>query len=84
VPYLFGTTDLPGTAKFIGSGEEAQRLSRAVMRNWAHFARYGRPSDEWPEFGAENPVALHFDRDVHARPLADDATHRLWDALLAG
>ena len=82
VPYLFGTTDLAGTAKFVGAGADADRLSRTMMRHWAHFARYGRPPDEWPAFDADDPRALHLDQEVRVAALADDATHRLWDELL--
>jgi len=82
VPYLFGTTHLHGTAKFIGAGADADALSHTMMRYWAHFARHGRPPADWPEFSIDDPRQLHLDRELRTSALADDPTHRLWDALL--
>ncbi|XP_054720720.1 acetylcholinesterase-1-like [Uloborus diversus] len=37
-----------------------QKLSREMISMWTNFAKFGRPSHEWPTFSREKPYVLTF------------------------
>ncbi len=81
IPFVFGNFDLKSTAKFVGSGPDADRLADRMMGLWGHFARHGAPPADWPAYQPKSEQQLHLDRDVRVASLRDDATQRFWEAL---
>lgn len=81
---VFGTVRASGASHFVGSPEEAERMSQAMRATWAAFVRTGDPSCEavpnWPRYGQERNTAV-LDRvcKVQADPLP--AVRTAWDAL---
>src|SRR5262249_47644628 len=82
IPFVFGTFDAPGIAKFVGAGPAATSLSSEVMKLWGHFARHGRPPDSWRPFRSNDRAVLHLDREISLRPLNEDPTTMLWREVL--
>ncbi len=82
IPFVFGNFDLPSIAKFVGAGPEATALSDRMMTMWGHFARYGAPPPNWLPFTASARMQMHLDRHIACRAVDDNATVRLWDAIL--
>ncbi len=82
IPFVFGNFDLPAIAKFVGAGADATALSDRMMMMWGHFARHGAPPPNWLPFTASTRMQLHLDRQIACRAVDDDATVRLWDAIL--
>ncbi len=84
VPFVFGGTGIAAGQFFTGGGEAAERLSLAVMRAWATFARTGVPAAvdgvAWPAF-ADGGAALHLAASVHVAPLIDETPKEFWDFL---
>jgi para-nitrobenzyl esterase len=85
LPFVWGTTDLPGISMLIGDGAP-KHLSEAMQDAWLAFARTGDPNHggrpTWPPYDLARRATMVFDE---ACTVADDpeATRRqLWAELL--
>jgi para-nitrobenzyl esterase len=62
IAFVFGTQGRAGLARFTGSGEAADALSRHMIDAWSGFARTGSPSTDaldWPRHDpATRPTAI--------------------------
>ncbi|CAG2114176.1 unnamed protein product, partial [Medioppia subpectinata] len=47
MPFVFGQPFLGQTIKYFDTTD--RKFSRAVMRMWTNFAKYGKPNDKWPQ-----------------------------------
>lgn len=78
LPFVWGTLEAPGMARFAGSGEAAEQLSARMMDAWIAFAHTGQPSCEglpaWPRYDTEQRVTMILDRACEAAnaPLDDE------------
>jgi len=62
IPFVFNRFKLLGEADAVmfkdKTHETRQTLSRAMGKYWADFARTGKPSSEWPNFGSGANVLI--------------------------
>jgi para-nitrobenzyl esterase len=62
-----------------------RRLADLMATYWTNFARGGDPNGpglpRWPRFSPETPRMLYLDGSVHAGPVANLATLRVFDAV---
>lgn len=88
IPFVFGTLDARGMARFSGSGPEAEALRDRVMDAWLGFARDGDPRHpelpDWPLHDPATRPTLVFDRKCRVDLAPRDVTFRAWDGLLQG
>jgi para-nitrobenzyl esterase len=84
IPFVFGTHDVPGVARFVGGGADADRLSAAMQASWAAFARSGDPSNglvgTWPPWDRECRTTMVFGRRVFVDERPRDEELALWEA----
>jgi para-nitrobenzyl esterase len=85
IPFVFGTLDAPGMARFSGSGPDAERLAGKTMDAWIEFARTGEPGHpdlpDWPAYETGQRATMQLDaesRVVHA-PMEEERA--VWDVI---
>jgi para-nitrobenzyl esterase len=82
IPFVFGTLDAPGMARFAGEDAETRQLSGHMMDAWSTFARDGNCGDGWPPWARDTRrtwIAATPDRCVAG---VDDAILAAWSAVL--
>jgi len=83
LPFLFGCTDLPGMAEFIGTGPEVEAMTEATMGAWGSFARTGRARPDWPEYDLDTRATMVFDLSgCHVEPDALGAERQAWEGRI--
>jgi para-nitrobenzyl esterase len=86
LPFLFGTLDAPGMARFAGTGPDAEALSRTMMDAWAAFAhgqaRFLDRDRPWPTYDCQRRTTVVFDRITAVIDGPMEAERRAWDGLL--
>lgn len=87
VPFVFGTLDAPGMARFAGDGPDAWHLAQHMIAIWSHFARHSHPRGEapdWQPWRADARLLWRLDRHSHADPHPDADEKALWNAVVPG
>jgi len=85
LPFVFGTLGRAGWSEFLGSDEEAERLSTEMRSAWASFARSGVPAGpatgSWPAYTAPDRSTTILDSPcrVSQDPLGE--IERAWRGL---
>jgi para-nitrobenzyl esterase len=86
IPFVFGTLEAPGQARFAGSGPRVSALSRAMMGAWVAFARSGSPACEplapWPAFDLTERHALQLDLASQPVRAPFDEERAAWEGIL--
>jgi len=84
LPFVFGTLDAPGMARFAGSGPAAEALSARVIDLWAAFAR-GRPLETaftgWAPWRPAPRSTLRLDAAPAVVEAPLEAERRVWTEL---
>lgn len=81
IPFVFGTLDAPGMARFAGSGDQARTLSDHMIDVWAAFARDGEPTGpvpDWQRWNARDRWAWIADAPAHVERDPRGWERRLW------
>ena len=86
LPFVFGTTKIPGINKFAGKGPDVDRVSEQMMDAWIAFARTGNPNAEsipdWPAYDTEKRAIMLFEKETRAVEKFLDKQRDIWgDAL---
>jgi para-nitrobenzyl esterase len=72
------------TAKFAGSGPEADKLSGEMQDAWISFARNGNPGCEalgaWPQY-SEGRASMIFDRNSRLEKAAYEEERAIWEKV---
>jgi para-nitrobenzyl esterase len=85
LPFVFGTLGRAGWSEFLGSDEDAERLSTEIRSSWGSFARSGVPSGPttgpWPAYSAPDRSTTILDTPcwVAQDPLGE--IDRTWQGL---
>jgi para-nitrobenzyl esterase len=84
LPFMFGTYESAGQAKFAGTGEAVQRLSARMMDSWIAFVRRGDPTVEgpnqaWPAYELEHRPTMVFDRQSGLERAPYEDERAAWD-----
>ena len=81
IPYVFNTHD-----HWLETREADLKVTAAMMRYWANFARTGNPNDpslpNWPSFTALAPAIMLLQETPSASPAPDAALCAQMDTLL--
>jgi len=83
IPFVFGTLDAPGMARFSGAGPEAERLACRTMDAWIAFARSGKPGHpeipEWTPYETGRRATMQLDDEIELVEAPMDAERAAWD-----
>lgn len=85
IPFVFGTLDAPGMARFAGDDAEAWQLSEHMMQLWGQFARHHDPrpaAPDWQPWEPASELVWQLDRIPAARPHPDSDDLQIWQPLL--
>jgi para-nitrobenzyl esterase len=87
IPFVFGTVDLPGNDRTIGTGEAVERLSHQMMDAWIAFARSGDPTHDgigdWPAYDTVDRWEMVFGPDSGAVAAPFEDERAIWESMLA-
>ncbi len=85
IPFVFGTLDAPGMARFSGAGPEAEELAGKTMDAWIEFARTGLPGHpdlpDWAPYEARGRITLQLDAEVRIVQGPMDEERAAWDEI---
>lgn len=84
IPFLFGTLEAPGMARFTGADDAARALSDRIIDAWSAFARDGTPRAAVPDWQPWDPGARACwvaDRECRMEAGAGEAALALWRTL---
>jgi para-nitrobenzyl esterase len=85
LPFVFGTLGRGGWSEFLGSDDEAEKLSTEIRAAWSSFARSGTPvgptTGSWPRYAAPDRSTIILDSPcwVAKDPLGE--IDRRWQGL---
>ncbi len=86
IPFVFGTIDLPGNDRTIGTGEAVARLSEQMMDAWIAFARTGDPAHlgigEWPAYDPTTRTTMVFGPETGAVAAPFEEERAIWEEML--
>ncbi len=80
IPFVFGTLDAPGMARFAGTDDRAWMLSDGMIDSWCAFARDGHPAAAvpgWQPWDTRNRWAW-----IAAVPARVERDPRAWERAL--
>lgn len=86
IPFVFGTLDAPGMARFAGDDAQAWQLSEHMMRLWSQFAHHQDPRPAAPEWQPWDPATeLAWQLDQVPAPWRNPDTQdlQIWQPLLS-
>ena len=87
LPFVFGTLEAPGMARFSGEGPAAEALALQVMDAWIAFARSGDPSHpglpEWLAYDTSSRATMDFAESSAAIAAPAEDRRRIWAEILA-
>ena len=87
LPFVFGTLDAPGMARFSGEGPAAEALAVQVMDAWIAFARHGDPSHpglpDWPAYEVSSRSTMDFAATSTACRAPQEDRRRIWEQILS-
>jgi len=86
LPLVFGTLEVPGIDRFMGSGPEAEQLGEAFRESWTSFARGEGPGapalGTWPPYEPEGRATLIFGPGVGSENAPREPERAAWADLL--
>ena len=87
IPFVFGTLDAPGMARFAGDSRDAWRLSERMQGAWSAFAHHHDPRTavpQWLPWTPEQPWTWKLDAapDVILDPFHE--VEQLWQQVVPG
>ena len=82
IPFVFGTLEAPGMARFAGDDASARSLSGHMIDAWSTFARNGHCGERWPAWTPATRSAWIAATPDRCATDADDAILSIWSTVL--